>query len=78
MRPVPFLLPLNDVWERLYYGAGVAAYDVLATAFGEGRGMPWHRHLGRAAAHLAFPDLAGDVRGRSATSTAGWTTPAWW
>ncbi|WP_199038675.1 glycerol-3-phosphate dehydrogenase/oxidase [Glycomyces salinus] len=63
VRPVPFLLPLKDVWERLYYGAGVAAYDVLATALGSGRGMPWHRHLGRAAAHLAFPDLAGDVRG---------------
>ncbi|WP_100448758.1 glycerol-3-phosphate dehydrogenase/oxidase [Glycomyces xiaoerkulensis] len=63
VRPIPFLLPLKDVWERLYYGAGVAAYDVLATALGSGRGMPWHRHLGRAATQLAFPDLSGDVRG---------------
>ncbi|WP_026925382.1 glycerol-3-phosphate dehydrogenase/oxidase [Glycomyces arizonensis] len=63
VRPVPFLLPLKDVWERLYYGAGVAAYDVLATALGSERNMPWHRHLGRAAARRAFPDLAEDVRG---------------
>ncbi|GAB3648218.1 glycerol-3-phosphate dehydrogenase/oxidase [Glycomyces tarimensis] len=64
VRPVPFLLPLRDVWERLYYGAGVAAYDALASAIGSaGRGMPWHRHLGKAATHLAFPDLSEEVRG---------------
>ncbi|MCH7229475.1 glycerol-3-phosphate dehydrogenase/oxidase [Glycomyces sp. L485] len=70
VRPVPFLLPLKDVWERLYYGAGVAAYDLLASGSGrftarEARrsGMPWHRHLGRAATRLAFPDLSGGVRG---------------
>ncbi|GAB3228667.1 glycerol-3-phosphate dehydrogenase/oxidase [Glycomyces halotolerans] len=70
VRPVPFLLPLRDGWERLYYGAGVAVYDVLAAAWGSGAaagrgrgGMPWHRHLGRAATHLAFPDLSGRVRG---------------
>ncbi|WP_026932268.1 glycerol-3-phosphate dehydrogenase/oxidase [Glycomyces tenuis] len=63
VRPVPFLLPVKDVWERLYYGSGVAAYDVLATALGSERNMPWHRHLGREATRRVFPDLAADVRG---------------
>ncbi|MCD0444395.1 glycerol-3-phosphate dehydrogenase/oxidase [Glycomyces sp. A-F 0318] len=66
VRPVPFLLPLKGVWERAYYGAGVAAYDVLATALGAGRGrggLPWHRHLSRAGALEAFPDLDPRVHG---------------
>ncbi|MQM27268.1 glycerol-3-phosphate dehydrogenase/oxidase [Glycomyces albidus] len=71
VRPVPFLLPLKGIWERAYYGAGVAAYDVLATALrsrsaGAGRdrgGLPWHRHLSRTAALRAFPDLDPRVRG---------------
>lgn len=66
VRPVPFLLPLKGVWERAYYGAGVAAYDVLATALGAGRGrggLPWHRHLSRAGALAVFPDLDPRVRG---------------
>ncbi|SDL06508.1 glycerol-3-phosphate dehydrogenase [Glycomyces sambucus] len=69
VRPVPFLLPLKGIWERGYYGAGVAAYDVLATAMslgsaGAGRGgLPWHRHLSRAGALRAFPDLDPRVRG---------------
>ncbi|RRR96426.1 glycerol-3-phosphate dehydrogenase/oxidase [Glycomyces terrestris] len=66
VRPVPFLLPLKGVWERAYYGAGVAAYDVLASALGPGRGrggLPWHRHLSRAGALRAFPDLDPRVRG---------------
>jgi glycerol-3-phosphate dehydrogenase len=66
VRPVPFLLPLNGIWERAYYGAGVAAYDVLATALGAGRGrggLPWHRHLSRAGALEVFPDLDPRLRG---------------
>jgi glycerol-3-phosphate dehydrogenase len=66
VRPVPFLLPLKGIWERAYYGAGVAAYDVLATALGAGRsrgGLPWHRHLSRAGALRAFPDLDPRIKG---------------
>ena len=36
--PLPFLLPLTSpVWQRAYYGAGVALYDVLGAAFTSGR-----------------------------------------
>ncbi|MEU6858092.1 glycerol-3-phosphate dehydrogenase/oxidase [Glycomyces sp. NPDC046736] len=66
VRPVPFLLPLGNLWERGYYGAGVAAYDVLATALGSSRsrgGLPWHRHLSRAGTLRAFPDLDPSIHG---------------
>ena len=36
VRPLPFLLPLTSpAWQRAYFGAGVALYDVL------GRDMGW-------------------------------------
>lgn len=58
VRPVPFLVPLEaPVWQRAYYGAGVALYDTLATALGHGRGMPWHRHLSKRAVRRMFPSL---------------------
>src|ERR671919_2460962 len=32
VQPVPFLVPLTaPLWQRAYYGAGVALYDTLAT-----------------------------------------------
>jgi len=63
--PLPFLLPLTaPVWQRAYYGAGVALYDVLGAALAADRGMPTHRHLSRRATLEAFPGLRGDaVRG---------------
>jgi glycerol-3-phosphate dehydrogenase len=63
--PLPFLLPLTaPVWQRAYYGAGVALYDVLGAAFGADRGIPAHRHLSRTATLAAFPGLRPDaVRG---------------
>jgi glycerol-3-phosphate dehydrogenase len=63
VRPVPFLVPLKETWERCYYGAGVALYDALAVGLSRGPRMPLHRHLGRVATRAAFPDLAQDVRG---------------
>jgi len=65
VHPVPFLVPLTaPVWQRAYYGAGVLLYDALATALGYGRGMPWHRHLGRRGAKRVFPSLRdGTLRG---------------
>ena len=65
--PLPFLLPLTaPVWQRAYYGAGIALYDVLGAAFTSGResggrAIPGHRHLSRAATLQAFPGLRGDV-----------------
>ena len=63
--PLPFLLPLTSpVWQRAYFGAGVAVYDVLGAAFGADRGIPAHRHLSRRATLAAFPALRPDaVRG---------------
>src|SRR3954462_13592491 len=35
--PLPFLLPLTaPAWQRAYFGAGVALYDVLGAAFTPG------------------------------------------
>ena len=60
--PLPFLLPLTSpVWQRAYYGAGVALYDVLGAAFTSEREIPRHRHLSRTATLEAFPGLRGDV-----------------
>ncbi|MGY1807317.1 glycerol-3-phosphate dehydrogenase/oxidase [Blastococcus sp. SYSU D00669] len=60
--PLPFLLPLTaPVWQRAYYGAGVALYDLLGAALAADRGIPTHRHLSRRATLEAFPALRGDV-----------------
>ncbi|MCA1656154.1 MAG: glycerol-3-phosphate dehydrogenase/oxidase [Actinobacteria bacterium] len=61
VRPVPFLLPLRHWWQRPYYGAGIALYDLLASAPGIARGVPVHRHLFRADALRLMPGLRPDV-----------------
>ncbi|MGH3737757.1 MAG: glycerol-3-phosphate dehydrogenase/oxidase [Micromonosporaceae bacterium] len=62
VRPVPFLVPLTRaVWQRAYYGAGVALYDTLATVLGYGRGLPWHHHLTRRGARREFASLREDA-----------------
>jgi glycerol-3-phosphate dehydrogenase len=65
VRPLPFLLPLTaPVWQRAYYGAGIALYDALGAALTSGRGIPTHRHLSRRAALAEFPGLRPDaIRG---------------
>ncbi|MCZ2859579.1 glycerol-3-phosphate dehydrogenase/oxidase [Blastococcus sp. VKM Ac-2987] len=65
VRPLPFLLPLTaPAWQRAYYGAGVALYDVLGAALARDRSIPRHRHLSRQATLEAFPALRRDaVRG---------------
>ena len=56
VRPVSFIYPLRHRgWERVYVGAGVLLYDVLAAA--RSNPLPRHRHLGRRAALEAFPAL---------------------
>ncbi len=73
VRPIPFLVPLpqegllSKIWHRVYYGAGVALYDVFAGVVGHGRGMPLHRHLTAHGARRLFPSLressvAGAIR----------------
>ena len=57
VRPVPFLIPLQHWWQRPYYGAGVALYDLFATAPGVSRGVPLHRHLTRRTALRLMPAL---------------------
>ena len=60
--PLPFLLPLTEpVWQRAYFGAGVALYDALGAALTRGREIPRHRHLSRRATLAAFGGLRGDV-----------------
>jgi glycerol-3-phosphate dehydrogenase len=62
IRPVPFLYPLQHRgWERLYAGAGVALYDTLARASGNGAGLPLHRHLTRRGARRIVPSLRKDA-----------------
>lgn len=58
VRPLSFLLPLRHrVWERAYLGAGLTAYDVLASS----KVLPRHRHLSRKAVRARFPSIDGDV-----------------
>jgi glycerol-3-phosphate dehydrogenase len=60
--PLPFLLPLTaPVWQRAYYGAGVALYDGLGAALTPGRPIPRHRHLSRKQTLAAFPGLRGNI-----------------
>jgi glycerol-3-phosphate dehydrogenase len=56
VRPVTFLIPLTHrVWQRLYYGAGVLLYDLLAMT---GKNpLPHHRHLSRRGALELVPGL---------------------
>jgi glycerol-3-phosphate dehydrogenase len=75
VRPVPILVPLDvdarglvgiaeRVWNRSYYGAGVALYDTfagVAGVMGGGRGMPPHRHLSRTGARRLFPSLREEL-----------------
>jgi glycerol-3-phosphate dehydrogenase len=56
VRPIPFLLPVRNPWERSYFGAGIALYDGLS---GWNPEMPRHRHLGRRAVAEAAPALRG-------------------
>lgn len=59
VRPVTFLYPLQHrVWERLYIGAGILLYDMLALLSGTRRGLSWHKHLSRGGASRELPGLA--------------------
>jgi len=56
IRPVTFLIPLTHrIWQRLYYGAGVFLYDLLAW-IGKSK-LPRHHHLSRRGALKLVPGL---------------------
>ena len=57
VRPVPFLYPLTEHWERAYVGAGMMLYDTL----GGYKGLKRHRHLTKRAALKAAPALKPDA-----------------
>ena len=55
--PVSFVYPLHHrIWERLYVGAGVMLYEILARL--ANNPLPWHRHLGRDGLEQHAPALS--------------------
>ena len=56
VEPLPFLMPLYSQFSRLYYGAGLALYDLLAGSRRLGR----HRVLPREEVRRIEPDLAAE------------------
>jgi len=55
-RPVSFVYPLTHrLWERLYVGAGILLYDMMARAAGSP--LPRHRHLSRAELAVLAPAI---------------------
>lgn len=59
VRPQSFLFPLQHrIWQRLFIGAGILLYDLMATLSRGSRVLPWHRHLGRRATRRRFRGLA--------------------
>ncbi|MFC5301754.1 glycerol-3-phosphate dehydrogenase/oxidase [Azospira restricta] len=56
VRPLPFVIPLRGLGERLRYGAGLKLYDLLAGA----RGIAASELLDRRQTLAALPGLRGD------------------
>lgn len=54
--PVAFIYPLRHrIWERIYVGAGIALYDLLAKMGGSK--LPLQRHLTRRGLRSIFPGI---------------------
>lgn len=63
VRPTSFVYPLKHrFWERVYVGAGILIYDLLARLAHDP--LPWHQHLGRSGLRRLSPalDAIGGVR----------------
>jgi glycerol-3-phosphate dehydrogenase len=56
VRPVPFLYPLTEHWQRPYVGAGMLLYDTM----GGHKGLRRHRHLTKRGALKIAPGLKPD------------------
>lgn len=62
VKPVSFVFPLQHrIWQRLYIGAGILLYDILASASRQNRAMSWHRHFTKRSLRNIFPDLRPDA-----------------
>ncbi|MCI9887154.1 glycerol-3-phosphate dehydrogenase/oxidase [Micrococcales bacterium 31B] len=61
VRPVAFLYPLQQHWERAYVGAGIALYDAMATRFGHERGVPFHKHISGPKLAKVFPGMSPEA-----------------
>lgn len=60
VEPASFIYPIEHrFWERLYVGAGVFLYEILARL--ASNPLPWHQHLGRRGLERLSPAL--DARG---------------
>lgn len=56
VRPASFVYPLEHrLWERLYVGAGILLYEIMARI--ASNPLPWHDHLGRTALEKLAPAL---------------------
>jgi len=61
-RPIPIIYPLTHKgWERLYVGAGILLYDVMAKEKGASKGVPNHKHYAKSTVMKLFPGLDPDV-----------------
>lgn len=63
VRPTSFIYPLQHrLWERVYVGAGVFLYEMLARMADSP--LPWHSHLGKEGLQRLSPALSavGGVR----------------
>lgn len=61
--PASFIYPLEHrFWERMYVGAGVLIYEIMARL--AANPLPWHSHLGKRGLRDLAPDLValGGVR----------------
>jgi glycerol-3-phosphate dehydrogenase len=60
VEPIPFVLPVSDRWNRAKFGAGLWAYDALASF----KNLKVHRHLDAVETRSLVPALPeGKVRG---------------
>lgn len=56
VRPIPFVYPLEHrIWERIYVGAGITLYDLMAK-LGRSK-MPRQWHLSRKELNRVFPGI---------------------
>ena len=62
VKPVSFLFPLEHrIWQRLYVGAGILLYDVLASLSLRGRSLPWHQHYTKRGMRKLFPNITREA-----------------
>jgi glycerol-3-phosphate dehydrogenase len=62
VHPLSFLYPLRRrIFERLYVGAGVLLYDLLARTGRRGTALPFHRQLSRKRTLSLAPALRADA-----------------